>query len=64
MYVKDLTRCDIISPMALFCLRSLGAGFLFWFLSFFFPPERVERGDYIKVFMASLLGFFVTQIIF
>ncbi|MBQ9138933.1 MAG: EamA family transporter [Alistipes sp.] len=61
---KDLTSSGAISPIALFTLRSLGAGALFWLISLFMPRERVERGDYPKIFAASVLGFFLTQMFF
>lgn len=61
---KDLTGGGIISPLAIFCLRSIGAGGLFWFISRFMPKEKVERGDYIKIFAASMLGFFTCQYTF
>ena len=61
---KDLTSSRLISPIALFCLRSLGAGSLFWIISCFLPKETVEKKDYGKIMMASLLGFFLTQMTF
>lgn len=61
---KDLTSSGAISPLALFTLRSLGAGVLFWLISLFLPKERVERRDLPKIFVASVLGFFLTQISF
>ena len=61
---KDLMGGHLISPMAIFCLRSIGAGLLFWLLSFFLPTEKIERKDYVKIFGASVLGFFLTQITF
>jgi drug/metabolite transporter (DMT)-like permease len=61
---KDLTSSGTISPLALFTLRSIGAGTLFWIISFFMPKERVERHDLPKIFAASVLGFFLTQISF
>ena len=61
---KDLTSSGAISPLALFTLRSLGAGTLFWLISLFLPKERVERRDLPKIFVASVLGFFLTQISF
>ena len=61
---KDLTSSQLISPLALFCLRSLGAGSLFWIISCFLPKEKVEKKDYVKIMMASLLGFFLTQMTF
>ncbi len=61
---KDLTSGGLISPLTIFCMRSLGAGALFWFISLFLPKEKVEKKDYIKIFAASMLGFFVCQITF
>lgn len=61
---KDLTSSHLISPMALFCLRSIGAGTLFWLISLFTLGEKVDRKDFLKIFFASVLGFFLTQITF
>ena len=61
---KDLTSSGLISPIALFGLRSLGAGLLFGLISCFLPQEKVEKKDYGKILMASLLGFFLTQVTF
>ena len=61
---KDLTAGRLISPLTIFCLRSMGAGALFWIISLFAPKEKVDRKDYIKIFAASMLGFFVCQISF
>ncbi len=61
---KNLTSSGLISPMALFCIRSICAGVLFWLISLFMKAEKVERRDYIKIFAASVLGFFLTQITF
>ena len=61
---KDLTSSRLISPIALFCLRSLGAGTLFWLISCFMTKEEVTKKDYGKILMASLLGFFLTQMTF
>lgn len=61
---KDLTAGRLISPLAIFCLRSVGAGALFWLISLFSPKEKVETKDYVKIFAASMLGFFVCQVTF
>ncbi len=61
---KDLTSSSDISPLALFAFRSIGAGSLFWIISLFRPKERVERRDLPKIFAASVLGFFFTQMSF
>ena len=61
---KDLTTSSAISPLAIFTVRSLGASAFFWILSLFMPAEKVERGDFVKIFAASFLGFFLTQLTF
>lgn len=61
---KDIMATGVISPMALFSLRSFGAGLLFWFASFFVRGEKILPADYLKIFAASVLGFFLTQITF
>ena len=61
---KDLTAGRLISPLAIFCLRSVGAGALFWIISLFTPKEKVEKKDYLRIFAASILGFFVCQVTF
>ena len=61
---KDLTAGRLISPLAIFTLRSLGAGALFWLISLFTPKEKVEKKDYVRIFVASMLGFFVCQFTF
>ena len=61
---KDLTSGHLISPIAIFTLRSLGAGLIFWILSIFLPQEKVDKKDYLKIFAAAFLGYFVTQLTF
>lgn len=61
---KDLTSDNLIPPMVIFTLRSLAAGSLFWILSLFLPKEKVDRKDLVKIFIASMLGFFTCQITF
>lgn len=61
---KDLAESHILSPIGLFSLRALGAGVLFWIASLFFPHEKVEKKDYLKIFLASCLGFLGPQLTF
>ena len=61
---KDLTSSNIFTPITLFFIRSLGAALLFWSISLFTPKEHVEKKDLFKILMASVLGFFITQITF
>ena len=61
---KDLTSGEFLSPLSIFTLRAVGAGALFWLISFFMPKEKVEKKDYLKIFAASVLGFLVCQLSF
>lgn len=62
---KNIANCGMVSPMALFCMRAIGALILFWIASAFVPGgEKVERRDLWKIAVASFLGLFLTQISF
>lgn len=61
---KDISTSNLVSPMSIFFFRALGATILFWLTSFFLPKEKIAKGDFFKIFIASLLGLFITQITF
>ena len=61
---KDLTSTHWISPLSVTCLRSLVAGSLYWMISFMMHGERVEKKDLFKIFIASMLGFLMPQVMF
>ena len=61
---KNISNAHVMTPMDLFCLRAIGATALFWLLSLFMPKEKVEKKDLPKIFVASMLGLFLTQISF
>lgn len=61
---RDLSTLALISPLGLFCCRAIGATALFWLASLFMPREKVERHDFPKIFLASMLGLFMTQLSF
>lgn len=61
---KDLSNSHLISPIGLFCIRSVGATVLFWLISLFIPKEKVDRKDYLLIFIASMVGLFITQMTF
>lgn len=55
----------MISPIALFCLRAIGALLLFTVFSLITGNhEKIERRDLWKVALASFLGLFLTQMSF
>ena len=59
---KELTNAHLISSLGLFCFRSTGACLLFWLISLFLPKEKVPFKDLCGIFVASMLGFFLTQL--
>ncbi|MBR6438558.1 MAG: DMT family transporter [Bacteroidales bacterium] len=58
---RDLSTLALVSPMGLLCFRVAGAAALFWLTSLFLPKEKVELKDFPKIFLASMLGLFLTQ---
>ena len=61
---KDLANARWISPLGLFCLRSAAAALLFWLCSLFLPREKVTKKDLLMIFFASMLGLYLTQMLF
>lgn len=61
---KDLSNSHLISPIGLFCIRAIGATALFWLVSLFLPKEKVDKKDFPLIFIASMVGLFITQMTF
>ncbi len=61
VFCKDLFDSDLISPTTLFTLRTGGACLLFWILSAFRQEKKLERGDYWRLMVASLLCIVIPQ---
>lgn len=61
---KNLAAYGIVSPLGIFCFRAIGATICFWLVSLFLPKEKIDKKDYPKIFLASMLGLFLTQISF
>jgi len=64
VFCKNIASCGIVSPIALFTLRALGASILFWGISLFQPKEKVAVSDLWKIALASLVGLLVPQLTF
>lgn len=64
IFCKDIANASVVPPVALFTIRALGASALFWLLSLFLPAERVDKGDFWKIALASVLGLFLPQLTF
>lgn len=61
---RNIALSGMVPPLSLFCFRATGAAILFSLFSFFLPKERVDRHDLVRIFFASMLGLFLTQITF
>ena len=61
---KDLANANWISPLGLFCFRPAAAALLFWLCSLFLPKEKVPPKDMLMIFFASMLGLYLTQMLF
>ena len=61
---KEIANAEIVTPLALFTLRALGATILFWLFSLFIPKEKIERKDFKYILIASLLGLLIPQMTF
>ena len=64
VFCKDIAACGLVSPIALFTLRAIGATALFWLISLFLPKENVDPRDLWKIAAASVVGLFVPQLTF
>jgi len=47
---------DFVKPNGFILLRVLGALILFWVAGFFVKKEKIDRKDYITIFLAGLFG--------
>jgi len=45
-------------------IRTAGAALLFWLVSLFLPQEKIDRGDYLRLFLAALMGMCINMLTF
>ena len=67
VFCKNIANSGTVSPMALYCMRTIGALILFWAVSLLDPKlrsEKVDLKDMWKIAIASMLGLFGTQLAF
>ncbi len=53
-----------IKPFGLILLRVLGATILFWGLSFFMKKRKIERSDFLRIFLAAIFGVYINMLAF
>lgn len=54
---------DKIGPTAFIFLRIFGASLLFWFIKSF-VKEKIERKDYLRLFICGILGIAINQLFY
>lgn len=64
VFCKDIANSGAVSPIALFTLRAIGASALFWLISLLQPAEKVDKKDFPKIAIASVIGLFTPQYTF
>jgi len=55
---------DHIQPFAFIMLRVSGAALLFWIVSLFVPGEKIEKKDWFRLGLCSLLGMGINMLSF
>lgn len=55
---------NFIKPSGFVLLRVIGATALFWLMSIFLPQQKIEKKDYIKLFVAAVFGVVVNMLFF
>ncbi|WP_025741983.1 DMT family transporter [Aquimarina pacifica] len=53
-----------VQPFGFIVLRVLGAGSLFWLVSFWGPKEKIEKKDYLRIFGAAIFGVGINMLCF
>ena len=53
-----------ITPFGFILLRVLGAAILFWVVSFFIKPEKIQKKDWPRLIACSLLGMVINMLAF
>ncbi len=53
-----------IEPFGLILLRVAGAALLFLIISFFFPTEKIDKKDWIRIIASAIFGMVVNMLMF
>ncbi|MEO1031268.1 MAG: DMT family transporter [Bacteroidota bacterium] len=63
-FAKVVMNGNFIKPSGFVLLRVIGATALFWLMSIFLPQQKIEKKDYIKLFVAAVFGVVVNMLFF
>lgn len=54
----------VIEPFGFILLRISGAVVLFWLVSFFYPSEKIERNDWLRIIACAVFGMTINMLSF
>ncbi len=55
---------EVIQPFGFIFLRISGATLLFWLVSLFFPSEKIERSDWMRIIACAFFGMTLNMLMF
>jgi drug/metabolite transporter (DMT)-like permease len=61
---KGVMNENYIKPFGFVLLRVAGATILFWVMSLFLPKQKIEKSDFIKLFVAAIFGVVINMLLF
>ncbi len=62
--VAKVVMPEYVGAFGFIFIRTAGAAILFWLLSIFLPQEKIERGDYLRLFLTALIGMCLNMLSF
>ncbi|MEC7173616.1 MAG: DMT family transporter [Bacteroidota bacterium] len=62
--VAKVVMPDYVGAFGFIFIRTSGAALLFWLLSLFLPKEKIDSGDYLRLFLACLMGMCINMLSF
>ena len=62
--VAKVVMPDYVGAFGFIFIRTAGATILFWLCSFFLPKEKIDRSDYLRLFLACLMGMCINMLSF
>jgi len=55
---------SVIEPYGFILLRISGAVVLFWLVSFFYPSEKIDKSDWLRIIACALFGMAINMLCF
>ena len=55
---------DIIEPYGFILLRVAGAALIFWLISFFYPSEKIDKKDWVRIIGCAFFGMVLNMLMF